>query len=77
MARGAALLRACLAEKSPESAVLETIDRAASARFPVTAKDLIPKFKGPELGYEIARLEQIWIASDFSLSRAELLSEAS
>ncbi|WP_339821973.1 CCA tRNA nucleotidyltransferase [Sulfitobacter dubius] len=77
VARGAALLRACLAEKLPESAVLETITRAASARFPVTAKDLMPKFKGPELGYEIARLEQIWIASDFSLSRAELLSGAS
>lgn len=76
-ARGAALLRACLAEELPESAVLETITRAASARFPVSAKDLMPKFKGPELGYEIARLEQIWIASDFSLSRAELLSEAS
>ena len=77
VARGAALLRACLAEKLPESAVLETITRAASARFPVTAKDLMPKFKGPELGCEIARVEQIWIASDFSLSRAELLSEAS
>ncbi|UWR33576.1 CCA tRNA nucleotidyltransferase [Sulfitobacter sp. W027] len=77
VARGAALLRACLAEKSPESAVLETIDRAASARFPVTAKDLMPKLKGPELGCEIARLEQIWIASDFSLSRTELLSGAS
>lgn len=77
VAQAAALLRGCMAEQMPENAVLETISRAAQARFPVSAKDLMPKFKGPELGRELARLEQLWIASGFTLSRAELLNGSS
>lgn len=77
VAQAAALLRGCMAEQMPESAVLETISCAAQARFPVSAKDLMPKFNGPELGRELARLEQLWIASGFTLSRAELLSRSS
>jgi poly(A) polymerase/tRNA nucleotidyltransferase (CCA-adding enzyme) len=77
VAQAAALLRGCMAEQMPENAVLETIRRAAQARFPVSAKDLMPKFKGPELGRELARLEQLWIASGFTLSRSELLSGSS
>lgn len=77
VAQAAALLRGCMAEQMPENAVLEAISRAAQARFPVSAKDLMPKFKGPELGRELARLEQLWIASGFTLSRAELLSGSS
>jgi len=77
VALAAALLRGCMAEQMPENAVLETISRAVQARFPVSAKDLMPKFKGPELGRELARLEQLWIASGFTLSRAELLSGSS
>lgn len=77
VAQAAALLRGCMAEQMPESAVLETISHAAQARFPVSAKDLMPKFNGPELGRELARLEQLWIASGFTLSRAELLSGSS
>ncbi|MEM5541360.1 CCA tRNA nucleotidyltransferase [Sulfitobacter sp. AS92] len=77
VAQAAALLRGCMAEQMPESTVLETISHAAQARFPVSAKDLMPKFNGPELGRELARLEQLWIASGFTLSRAELLSGSS
>ncbi|KKL88832.1 hypothetical protein LCGC14_1920750, partial [marine sediment metagenome] len=77
VALAAALLRGCMAEQMPENAVLETISRAVQARFPVSAKDLMPKFKGPELGRELARLEQLWIASGFTLSRSELLSGSS
>ncbi len=77
VAQAAALLRGCMAEQMPENAVLETISRAVQARFPVSAKDLMPKFKGPELGRELARLEQLWIASGFTLSRTELLSGSS
>lgn len=74
VARAAVLLRGCLAEEMPEATVLETIETAAEARFPVKAKDLMPAYKGPELGRELARLEQLWIASDFSLTRDELLT---
>ncbi|NUH66916.1 CCA tRNA nucleotidyltransferase [Sulfitobacter sp. S0837] len=73
LARAAALLRGCLAEQMPECAVLETIERASTARFPVKGKDLMPRFNGPELGQELARLEHLWIASDFTLTAAELL----
>ena len=73
LARAAALLRGCLAEEMPEPSVLETIQKAAEARFPVKAKDLMPRFQGPELGAEIARLEGLWIASDFTLDRDALL----
>ena len=73
LARAAALLRGCLAEQMPESAVLKTIERASTARFPVKAKDLMPRFNGPELGQELARLERLWIESDFTLTAAELL----
>jgi len=73
VARAAALLRGCVAEQMSESSVLETIDAAAAARFPITAKDLMPQFNGPELGQELARLEQLWIASGFTLDRVELL----
>ncbi len=73
LACAAALLRGCLAEQMPESAVVETIERASTARFPVKAKDLMPRFNGPELGQELARLERLWIESDFTLTAAELL----
>ena len=73
VARAAALLRCCMAETMPNPAVLETIEHAATACFPVKAKDLMPRFQGPELGREIARLEQIWIDSRFTLDRDALL----
>lgn len=76
IARGAALLRGAMAEQMPETTVLETISNAATARFPITAKDLMPAFKGPALGQELARLEQIWINSGFTLTRAELLRKS-
>jgi len=77
IARGAALLRGVMTEQMPETTVLETISNAAAARFPVTAKDLMPAFKGPALGQELARLEQIWINSGFTQTRAELLRKSS
>ena len=73
-ARAAALLRGCLAEAMPEKAELETIEIAAAARFPVKAKDLMPRFSGPELGQELARLERLWIDSGFALTHADLLN---
>ncbi len=51
----------------------EEISLAANYHFPVTANDLMPKFKGRQLAAELRRLENTWIDSDFSMSRAELL----
>jgi poly(A) polymerase/tRNA nucleotidyltransferase (CCA-adding enzyme) len=66
-----------MAENMPETAMLETIKNAAAARFPVAAKDLMPAFKGPALGQKLARLEQLWVNSGFTLTRADLLARRS
>ncbi len=44
--------------------------------FPVKGADLIAKglSEGPEIGAVLKRLEQLWIKSDFSMSREALLS---
>jgi poly(A) polymerase len=52
----------------------EAIGRGARARFPVRAADLKPPLDGPELGARLKALEQVWIASDFTLTRDELLA---
>ena len=45
--------------------------------FPLTGKDLIKAGlkTGPELGLFLKRMEKKWIASEFSLSKAELQAE--
>ena len=69
-ARDAALVAAARAG-APAPAGLETdIARGAGARFPLRAADL--DLSGPALGAALRRLEQVWIDSDFALSRDEL-----
>ncbi len=75
IARCACLLRGALAESLPNRAMLETISAASEARFPVVAKDLMPDLQGPALGARLAQLEDRWIASGFTLSRADLLGQ--
>jgi poly(A) polymerase len=50
------------------------LGRGAAARFPVTADDLTPDLAGPALGRRLRLLEDRWIASGFTLERAELLA---
>lgn len=50
--------------------------RGAGAVFPLTAKDLMPRFTGPALGARLAALTQEWIDSGFALDRKELLARA-
>jgi poly(A) polymerase len=49
------------------------LKKGAEARFPVRAADL-PSFSGSALGARLKELEERWIASDFELSREQLLS---
>ncbi|SIS67124.1 CCA tRNA nucleotidyltransferase [Phaeovulum vinaykumarii] len=49
-------------------------ETGAAARFPVSARDLMPAFSGPALGQRLARLERAWIASGFALDRGALLA---
>ena len=74
IAQSALVLRCSLAERMPETAVLETIKDAAQRRFPVAAKDLMPEYEGAALGARLRQLEEAWIASGFTLSRDDLLA---
>jgi poly(A) polymerase len=49
------------------------IQTAATQTFPVTAADLMPALQGPALGKALKLAELRWIASGFTLSKADLL----
>lgn len=74
MARDGLILRCALLEQAWDDAVMDTIETGANARFPLCAKDLMPDLRGPALGARLAGLEDRWIASGFSLTRAQLLA---
>ena len=73
IARAVVILRACLSEAPPDPAVLEDILQAENAVFPVKAADLMPRYRGPELGKRLAALKALWIASGFAATRDSLL----
>jgi poly(A) polymerase len=73
-ARDTLLLRAAMAGHGPDRDALAAAARGAAAVFPVRAVDLMPRFEGPALGEELARLERLWIRSGFRLTAEDLLS---
>lgn len=52
---------------------LEDVRRGASAKFPVSAGDLMPGLKGKPLGDRLKELENKWVESEFTLTRDTLL----
>ena len=72
-----ALLRAAVFEQGLAEGIEDDINRGASASFPLSAADLMPEFQGPALGQKLKDLERRWIASGFSLTRSDLLSQKS
>ncbi|MDF0601327.1 CCA tRNA nucleotidyltransferase [Psychromarinibacter sp. C21-152] len=72
-ARDAVLIRAALMESPLPPDAAGDIARGAEAEFPVTAKDLMPDYKGAALGERLTSLETRWIASGFTLTRDELV----
>lgn len=73
-ARDVLLLRAALSAQ-PLAGVEEA--RAASTRtLPITAQDLMPALRGAALGRALKQAERAWIASDFTLSRDDLIARA-
>ncbi|WP_415184472.1 CCA tRNA nucleotidyltransferase [Phaeovulum sp.] len=72
-AQDALLVRAALLEMPLPEGWPEAARRGASARFPISAADLMPDLQGPALGQRLRDLEARWIASGFTLSRDELL----
>ncbi|MEM6464793.1 MAG: CCA tRNA nucleotidyltransferase [Pseudomonadota bacterium] len=68
-------LRSAAAGTEPDVSWRSEIARGAEAQFPVAAEDLMPAYQGPALGQHLRALEETWIASGFTLSRAQLLDE--
>jgi len=77
IALDAAIVRAALLESPLPDDLMIELEKGADAKFPVTARDLIDRVQGPELGAKLRELETYWIASGFALSRQELLDRAS
>ncbi|NCQ23389.1 MAG: CCA tRNA nucleotidyltransferase [Rhodobacteraceae bacterium CG17_big_fil_post_rev_8_21_14_2_50_63_15] len=67
------LLRAALIGVPLAPDMPRDLARGAAARFPVGAADLMPGLSGPALGRRLADLKRRWIASDFTLTREDLL----
>ncbi len=70
----AVLIRAALVGTSLPDGWSTECARGAAARFPVAAADLMPALQGAALGARLTDLEARWVASDFRLSREQLLA---
>ena len=68
-------LRAALGTREIDPVQAETVTHAAAQRFPVTAADLMPAFSGPALGDRLKQLENRWLASQFRLTKTDLLKD--
>lgn len=73
IAKQALLLRAALAEVLPDASGLDILEQVGQATFPVRAADLMPDITGPALGARLTKLENEWIASEFKMTKQELL----
>ena len=74
IATQAYLIRCAISETAPKLPYLTTLTDAAAQKFPVTAADLMPAYQGPALGVRLAQLKSAWIASDFQMTKQELIS---
>lgn len=71
-----AALRAAFFEQSMDASLSAEIEKAAKAKFPVSAQDLLADFSGPALGAMLRNLERAWIESGFRLTYEDLLKKA-
>lgn len=67
------VLRGLIAEQPPSAEALRAANEGAKAVFPVKAADL-PHLNGPALGQQLKTLETRWIESDFTLTKAQLVT---
>lgn len=67
------LCRAAVLEMPLPNEFLKDAERGSNAKFPVKSGDL-SGIKGPALGTKLRALEEIWIDSDFALTRDALLA---
>ena len=76
MAWDVAALRAAFFEQSMDASLSAEIEKAAKAKFPVSAQDLLADFSGPALGTMLRNLERAWIESGFRLTYEDLMKKA-
>lgn len=67
------LCRAALFEQPLPPAWQTDVARGSEAVFPVTAADLMPALSGAALGAKLREAEARWLASDLTLTKAQLL----
>ncbi len=67
------LLRSSLLEMPIQPDLTAQARRGTKAVFPIHSSDLSDQFQGRELGVALRKLEAEWIASDFKLTKAQLL----
>ncbi|GGX39989.1 poly(A) polymerase [Tateyamaria omphalii] len=70
--RGAFLLRSAYGNASVTPAQIDDIATGAGTVFPISASDL-PHLSGPALGAELKALKRVWLDSDLSKSKHDLL----
>ena len=75
IARDVLALRAASLQQPVSEADLRAADLGAAAKFPLTARDLMPRLQGAALGAALRAAEARWIASGFTLTRAQLLDD--
>lgn len=68
------LLREALLEMPLPPDAMARARFGAAQTFPLSAKDLQPRFQGRALGEALRRAEALWIASDFTLDAGGLLA---
>lgn len=68
------LLRAAILESPLVADMSAALATGAAASFPVSAQDLMPQAQGAELGTALKKLEDLWIASGFTLDRNNLMA---
>lgn len=72
-ARDAALVNAAASSAPVTAAALDDLRGASEMVFPLAAADFMPALSGPALGRALKEAEARWIASGFTLTKAELL----
>ncbi|MEM6309217.1 MAG: CCA tRNA nucleotidyltransferase [Pseudomonadota bacterium] len=73
MAMRAYTLRCAFLETPPDAGTSAQVENAACAKFPISARDLSNSLSGKALGDALRHKEAEWIASGFSMTRAQLL----
>ena len=74
--RDVVLATAAISGQPIEDSALQSVEKGAAAKFPISARDLMPEYQGKDLGDLLRSLEDQWIDSGFTLSREELMPRA-